>query len=173
MCLPGNLSTCFQPCPCQPPLVQPPPAVVQTCTPPSIRFVHARAHTHTHIHTHTHTLARTHTPPTRPPPPPPTTTTHRQHHHQHQPKHNDHHHHLDQNHPLSAGANDGNITLTANNAPRSLVIYDDRSTQPFLCCDLVPQGAANTDWAKKVTTTKGAMTCDGADEHAGHMAHGH
>lgn len=53
------------------------------------------------------------------------------------------------------------------------MIYDDRSTQPFLCCDLIAQGPVNTDWAKKVTTAKGVVACpaggagDG-DAHAGH-----
>jgi hypothetical protein len=72
-----------------------------------------------------------------------------------------------------AGANDGPISLGGPNAPRSLVIYDEKTSAPMVCCDLVPQGPATTNWTKVLEKTPGAKPCDASDlEEEAHGAHG-
>ncbi|GBF90971.1 hypothetical protein Rsub_03826 [Raphidocelis subcapitata] len=73
---------------------------------------------------------------------------------------------------LGNGANDGKINLASPNAPRSLVVYDDKSGAPFACCDLAPQGPLNTDWVKKLEATPGAKKCAQEEADGGHSAHG-
>lgn len=71
---------------------------------------------------------------------------------------------------LGNGANDGTIDLSSPNAPRSLVVYDDKSGAPFACCDLAPQYPLNTDFPKLLKANKGAVACTDEDLHAGHGA---
>ncbi len=71
--------------------------------------------------------------------------------------------------PNPPGANDGVINLAAPNAPRSLVVYDDRSGAPMACCDLAAQRPLSTDWKKALLSMPGALPCGEEDmEHSAH-----